>query len=325
MSDETDDFTPDEKAYFESGGEQTTAPKPEPAQQAPEGQETASVEEIEVDEIPEGGEPTEPGAPRDDRVPLKTLLKEREAAKEHNKRREEADRRAAVLEDRLNQILQAQQQAQQKPAVEEDPEPNPNEDIFAHQAWLSRQHRKVVEANEQRQQTERQQQERQQLDSQVSTFWSQSAAAFKETQPDFDDAANFLAMARDKELTAQAMLNPALATPEGRRAVMAQELHAINLQAAQVGISPAEYVYKLAHQRGYKLKAAETQQQGGATQEIANLAAAVDASKSLGAVAGGRGTQTTADAIANMSDADFAKWFEKNGQEGFRKIAGRVG
>src|SRR5690349_8130219 len=126
MTDEaTDALSAEEQAYFDSRGEAEVKPAPEP--------EKPEVVEPEVEEVEEEEVAVDPP-----KVPLAALTKERQAAKELKSRLAEMEKRHAVLEDRWNTLLKVQEPAKTE-AVVEDPEPDPEKDIFAHSAWLKRQ------------------------------------------------------------------------------------------------------------------------------------------------------------------------------------------
>lgn len=306
MIEDTDDFTPDEKAYFESGGD-NPAPKVEtPAAEAPEPVEGAAEAEVQAYAVyPVDAEPK-----KDEKVPLATLLEERKQFKEERRRREEIERNLAVLNDRWETMLRASQGQQEGPKADEDPEPDPNVDIFAHQAWVSRQIKKENERRAQHEAQTAEQQRSAQLETQVSQYWHGSAAEFAKTTPDFTEAAGFLAKSRDKQLAAMASINPQLATEQGRNAVINAELKNIVIACAQQGKSPAEAVYAMAKEWGYAGKA-PAPAENDPTKQVADLAAAVEGAKSLGSIGGGRVAGTSAQSIADMSDKEFEVWSAK--------------
>lgn len=321
MSD-TEDFSADEKAYFESGGT-AEAPKVEKtAGGLPEGQEQASETASEQEAAPEAGEVEgqEQGKPKQT-VPLATLLEERKELKALREKERERDRQHAVWEERWRMLEQAQS-VQQQPKGDEDPEPDPNVDIFAHQAWLSRQYAKSREVEQQRQQQSEAQQRERQLDRQVSDYWHSSAAEYAKATPDFQDAAAFLAQARDKDLEAMASIDSRLATQQGRTAVINHDLKQIVIAAAQQGRSPAEIVYAMAKQRGFTGKQAPAQQ-ADVTQQVADLSAAVSGAKSLSQIGGGKVVTTSAQSIAEMTDKEFEAFMAK--PENLQKWAAAAG
>ncbi len=309
MADE-ETLSPSEQAYFESGGESTTPNAPEPDQQAPEGLEQPADGDLE----PSGGEQLDTPK-KEERVPLATLLEERKQGKEARDRLREIERQNAVLEDRWRQIQEREQK--QAAPKDEDPEPDPQQDIFAHQAWLSRQYKRSQEAEQQRQTQTAEQQRQQNLTQMTRQYWEQDSSEFATQNPDFGPAAAWLAETRDKQLAAQAKLYPAFATKSGRDQQINLELDQIVQLAAQNRASPAAHVYELAKSYGYAPKPA---QPAGA--DLAKQAENMAAAKSLSQVGGSRGEMQSGQALANMSDADFSKWLAKNGEEGFRKIAG---
>lgn len=314
MADETDDFTPDEKAYFESGGT-TEAPIAKEATSAPsEAEETAPAAPEQ-----EAAEETGEAAPkRDEKVPLATLLEERKNAKEARQRLEAIEKSHAILEDRWNTMLRASEAGKPKEQTPEEalgPRPDPQHDIFAAAGWDAK-HAELLRArldtfeNQQKetQQQQAEQQRQQQLETTISTYWTQDAKEFTAKAPDFDKAAGFLSEQRHKQLAAMSRFNPRLATVEGRNAQINAELRDIIVQSAQNQVSPAEAVYAMAKEWGYAPAQPEADD---ASKQVEDLAAAVSGSKSLSNASGGRSVEVNAKAIADMSDREFEAYMTK--------------
>jgi hypothetical protein len=307
MTDEaTDTLSAEEQAYFDSRGEAEVKPAPEVEKPEPEVVE-AEVETAEDDEV----------AVDPPKVPLAALTKERQAAKELKSRLAEMEKRHAVLEDRWNTLLKVQEPAPVE-AVADDPEPDPEKDIFAHSAWQARQLKAVTEAIKAREQTEAQAKAASEEDNAIWSLWKQSATAFKSEKPDFDEAVKFLSDARLKQMQAYAVVDERFGDEGQRVAQLNAELKQIVKTAKAKSINPADAVYQIATTYGYAPKAAVN------TEQLERLEKAIDGSTSLSSVGGSRPAPALdAKAIADMSPGEFEAWFAKPGnQQKFKRLAG---
>lgn len=290
MEDElaTDSLSVDEQAYFDSRGES-----------APEG-----LEDNQAQAAVEGQHRPDP------QVPLRAVTREREENRRLKGELDQLRTKQAVLEDRWNTMLAAQQPDEPEP-------PDPEHDIFAAFRYQNEQLRAMQEREEYRQQAEYQAAERQHAEAQIWNFWERSRAEFAQTTPDFGDAATFLAEARDRQLQALGAIDQRMASKQGRDAQMNAELQKIIVGAAQRGLSPAQAVYELARAWGYGGASAR----GGAAGQIADLARAVNGEVSLSSASGrAGGGHKTAEDIAAMTADEFEAWFAKAGDRGFKRV-----
>lgn len=299
-----DALSAEEKSYFESRGEKAPeAVTPvEPEVSAEQGNEPA-----------DGQEGKEQGRKM---VPVNALHEEREEKKELRRKLEEMERKQAVLDDRWQRILAASEQ-QPAPKAEQPQIPDPEQDIFAALKY-EREQRMALEAKitGQEQQTAEQQQVAQ-MERQIWGKWESDGAQFKQSTPDFGDAALFLAEARDKQLASMAAVDPRLADKAYRDFVMNEELKQIVVGAGQHGISSAEQIYNIAKAWGYTGPKPKADDAAG----IEKLAQSVAAETSLSAAGGTRaGSPSTSEAVASMSEAEFEAWFEKSGVKGFKQL-----
>lgn len=309
---ENESLSASEQAYFESRGEAEVKDTPQPeaaAETTPEviDPETADIEAAEIEQPqPEGEE-----KPRVQKVvPLTALTKERQAKKELTARLSEAERKAAILEDRWNMILSQQGQ----PAQPEQQQPQrPTDDPFALINYVAdKLDSQEKTAAEQRKAAEAQAQ----MEARRNVV-AQQEQAFRATKPDYDTALAFVAQSRDKEL---ATIYP-LSTPEQRQQVILQEWEQIVNTSAQTRHNPAELIYNLATSRGYTPAAPEEKKPDPAA--LDKLAENIDGSASLSEASGGAPTTLSAQAIADMSPDEFAAWYAKPGNEAkFRRLAG---
>lgn len=293
------ELSPEEVAYFESGGETEVKDLPT---------ETPQTEEPTVTEtVVENNEGQD--KPRDDKgkfVPHQALHAEREEHKKTKSELAEIARKQAILEDRWNTLLKLKEEPQQQ---EETP-PDPEQDIFAAFKWQQNQIAKMHEADRQRQQEASQAQQRTSQEQMVQNEWSRSVSEFSAQTPDFADAAKFLADARMKMYETLSAVDPHLSTPQGRNQRINDEVAQLVIAAKQKDMSPAELVYNLAKQSGYTGAApqAKTLQ---LPDKLAGIEAAQRASQSLTASGGQTGADPlTAESIASMDSQEFNKWYE---------------
>lgn len=305
MTDEaTDALSAEEQAYFDTRGEAEIKPVPEP-----------EVVEEEKPEIEEAGE--EEVAVDPPKVPLAALTKERQAAKELKAKLADTDKKLAILEDRWNTLLKVQEPPKTE-VVADDPEPDPEKDIFAHSAWQARQIKAVTEAMKTRDQSEQQARAAADEDNAIWSLWKQSAASIKAERPDFDDAMNFLSEARLKQMQAYAVVDERFGDEAQRVAQLNAELKQIIKTAKAKNINPADAVYQIASTYGYAPKPKVD------TEQLERLEKAIDGSTSLSAVGGSRpAAALDAKAIADMSASEFEAWYAKPGnQQKFKRLAG---
>lgn len=311
----------EESAYFESGG----------ASPLPGIQEAEHVEEKGLQAEAEGlaapQEVAEAEKVRDEKgrfVPHQALHAEREEHKKTKAQLEEISRKQAILEDRWNTLLKAGVGGEQKPA-EEDPEPDANVDIFAHNAWLKRQIDKERSIRSERDEAEKQTRAAQEQDQAIWSEWHQSAQSYMAETPDFGDAVKFMSDLRDKQLQALSFANPQLRNEQGRVQQINAELKSIIQAAKQQGLSPAQAVYQLAQGFGYQ-KAAQAapqgQQQPQMPDKLASIARAQEASRTVGQTAGkAGGDELTLEGLLAMSASEYSEWVEKNPNK-FRRLMG---
>lgn len=310
MADENE-LSSDDKAYFESRGEKLPEQKEKPDVQEKETVEAEAeaglLDDEGVDKLEEKVEKV---------VPLRALTREREEGKKAKAALQEAEKRAAILEDRWNTILALQEQ--QKPEqVDEDPEPDQNKDIFAHSAWLKRQVDKLSKGMTEREQAEKQAKESTEYEGKVWGFWHQDAAAYKAENAEFEDAVKWMSETRAKQLKALSKFQPQFDTEPGITAQINKELFDITVAAAQQGIRPAEIIYSMAKEWGFqgKPKTDDT---------VEKLAQDIDAETSLSSTGGSRpGTGLTPKDIADMSPDAFEAWYTKHGAAGFKRLQTR--
>lgn len=316
MAENQSALTAEEVAYFESEGDAPlTAPEPEHVEK--EGLQT----EAEGLTVPQEVAETEKARDEKGRfVPHQALHAEREEHKKTKAQLEEISRKQAILEDRWNTLLKAGVGAEQKP-VEEDPEPDPNVDIFAHNAWLKRQIEKERSIRSEREEAEKQTRAAQEQEQAIWSEWHQSAQTYMAETPDFGEAVKFMSELRDRQLQALSFANPQLRSEQGRVQQINAELKQIVQAAKQQGLSPAEAVYQLAQGFGYQ-KVAQGQQTPQMPDKLVSVARAQEASRTVGQAPGkAGGDELTLEGLLAMSPAEYDKWVQANPNK-FRSLMG---
>ena len=298
---EQESFTPQEAAYFESGGAQTeglsdAAPSSsEPVQQPAEQPAQEPQQQQQQEQQPDQRT-----------VPLAALQEERA---ERKRLRDDLQRMQQQQEALVQRILANQQQpAQQEPQVQiPDYATDPVGHLRAQNEILARQMQQMASyLNGQHQQTEQMTQQ-QQVQQQVTNFLVTDEARFRQTAPDYDAAAQFLQQSRAAEYRALGMQNPM----EIQQALQQDIMAMVNI-AQRNGTSVAEAAYNLAKARGYKPAAGGGQgAQGGQQQDNAARLAAIaqgqQQSASLSQAGGASPAPMSIEKLLAMSDAEFAK------------------
>lgn len=291
----TAELSAEEQAYFESGGETELKETPEVVTPEPE--------------QPQAANPEEPQQPeRDDKgrfVPHQALHAEREEHKKTKAQLEEIAKKQAVLEDRWNTLLKIRE-GQEQP--QEQAPPDPEQDIFGYAKWQAEQ-LKALQAKIENQETQtKQQQEIAAQEQAIWNEWSQSAQSYAQQAPDFGDAVKWLSDFRSKQLSAMAAIDERFASPSGINQQINAELRAIIVSAKERGLNPAQVVHQLAQSYGFQPKTPDPTDVT-MPDSLAKVAAAQEASKTVGAAGGRSGADAlTPEAIASMSAAEFDRW-----------------
>lgn len=267
------------------------------------------------EEPPEAEKPEAEAEKADKPLPYEELDKRHKqlqgALGEERATRKQLAERAQQMEQVLRQVLADRQRAGQ-PQAEQPKVPTLDEDpigFFQHK--LAEQERVIEELRNGSKQTVEQFQRAQH----EQRFWGEvqrSEQEMRSANPDYDPAVSFLEESRVKELelmipdTAQAYAeqqgynSPA----DLRAAVLNNDRITIARQALQMGVSPAELYYKIAHQRGYKAQApAVPQISRKATAQatpITATKAGMAASKSLSGGGASSNNAMSADDLAQL-------------------------
>ena len=224
------------------------------------------------------------------------------AMHEERERRKEAEQRAARAEERIARILEASQRPRDPPPQQpQTPQITPRDvnpvEHFDQRAQATE--KELSELRNWRQQQEQAAQYQQQRETFKSAYASK-AIEFAQEQKDFGEAYQFLLADRSAELQ---MLGYDSQTSAR---ILEQEELGIAATAMQQNENPAKRLYALAKKRGFRSGSAsadklDTIERGQKAQGLGGASASPPTSG-----------EVTAKQIAQMSNAEFDKWFEKS-------------
>ena len=302
------ELTADESAYFENKGNipekkeapEVVHPEPEPESDEPD-----------IDFGPDDGDQPEPDAKADDgkkqvkTVPHQALHQERVKRQELERQLQAEREKQARIEERLN-ILNGLIQPQDKPQTP-DPIQDPIGALQHTQAQLADMQRQSQEAERQRLEAERQQAAIRQIDTAYASTWQE----FMGEHEDAPGAYNHFVTVLDHHFRMRGVVDPAQ-----RQQLIAGEERAIALAAHQTGQNAAELIYNQAKMYGWQPQ--PVAQPAQASQEAAKVNETIQrkqegqrAARSMSNVGGGAGDRLTPEALASMSEEEFASYYEK--------------
>lgn len=243
-------------------------------------------------------------------VPLAAVQEERARRQEREVELKTEREARRLLEQRTDAVLQAymrqqQQGGAQQPGLQQPDAPAiPDLDkdpVGFIVGKITQQDRELARLNAVEQQR-LQQGQQQGAVSQIQNTAGQLESQFASATTDYWDASKFLRDSRVAEYRAMGRPNP--------EASVNAEAFEIATLALQQGKNPAEVVYGLAQQRGYKKPApAQQTEQGVETPaaQIARLEAGQQAGASLSGARGTAPKTLTAQRLIEMPEAEFAK------------------
>lgn len=239
--------------------------------------------------VAEQAEPEESeGHPK--RRMLDDLREERARRKEMAARMEEMEKRFAEYQARTAEYLQTLQTPGAAPTPPPDFEADPIEFLRHQQAEVS----KSLEALKAQQAAIEQRRQAEGQWAAMREAVGRAEAEFVKSKPDYYDAVNHLRSGRRTALEAQG------ASPSQIDQVLQADAVAVATEAGRLGLSPAEYAYRIA--LGY----------GWQPRPVAAVKSAAEAPKSLAGAAGRSDDATPSlQDIAKMSDDAFNKLFDK--------------
>lgn len=320
-------LSPAEQAYFSSKGADTTAfempdtsdPAPVTQDAGPDPQPAAPDEQVDAGEvyIDEHGKARSVVSGKF--VPHGAFHKERERRKAteaelqtYREKMARADERLSVLNEIISTGESPVAQQQAKPAEEAAP-PDPEVDIFGYVKWQA----EKIKQLETEHQTQARQRENARLATEVQSFYRNDAMAFVKETPDFADAYQYVAQSYAQELRAKGLNDQQI-----QAQLMAEE-SAIAYQSMVQKQSPSKVIYEMAKARGWTPKgAAPSNGQPAAQQKIANIQQAQKVTATLSGAGSSGGEGLTAEALANMSEEEFAAVSAKLGKNKMRQLLG---
>lgn len=305
----------DEEAFFSSGGE-TEIPGGGDAG-ADTGGSTGDGGGGEAK--PAGAKPADGAAPKNDHVPLATFLEEKKARKELATKYQDTEKQLAELRGKFA-IIDRLKLGGEDPAATQPPAgpPKVEDDIFGAVKHVT----ETLQQMEKRNADEKAAKEaNDKAAAEQKTFvdnYTKACDEFQKTTPDFRPAYDFLLNSRAAELRAIGY-----DTPETLHQALVADEFAIAQMAMERGKSPAQMLYDLANQRGYKKPAAANPDTGAAAEKLATIERGQAAHKSLSNTGGSSGDQEmTAEALIAMPAAEFETWCEKNPARARRLFGG---
>ena len=310
-----DDLSDEDKAYFDSGGEEPEG-EPEAAvdtksEEASEGEPEAKADG-EGEDDPEGGD-----KPRQETVPHKTFHAERERRKIAEEAAKANEIRSARLEERMNMLLQAQQ-AQEQPKDEMPGEDDP----MGRLNWTAEQVRKQQEQAAENERQYEQRMQRQQYETQVVDAADAQFKAAAAEDPDLVEQRDHVINSRGMQLQAMGYPTPQI------NAIIKQELLAASETSLQTGRPVADVIRQYAQSYGWTKKQEEAAQEAVSDAEtnagkIDSINAAQKAAKSLSSVPGSAGGTVTAADIDAMDDDEYSAYLATvQGQKEWRSLNG---
>lgn len=322
---DTETLSAEEKAYFDTRGETVPADEPEKTTGTDEvGKEPADDDagrndiEVGIDDAGEDDGSSELESEKKDRpngqskVPLAALTKTREELKAERQAKAALEAEAKVLRERWDQLLASQNTA--KGEVEQPKAPKAKEDPLGAleriETRLEQQDREAKEA------AERAEQERR-----ANEAWSETVAvAQKQYREAADEDATFEPLYNAVRQSIVREYVDLYGLTEQQAIAEANQFEAQQVAfAAQTGQNVADRLRALARVRGVE---APKPVEASPEKDLERIERGVSGSTSLSAATGGRTATVTRETIANMNAEEFAAWLSKNGQAGFKKLAG---
>lgn len=297
-----DDDLPQDTDDEDEGGEQEEE-KDENAEES-EGDE----EEVETDD---DGKPLK----KESKVNLGALHEERAERKRYQGIAMELQDKYARLETRMEMILAGFEKQQTAEVEEEIPDKSvdPLGYIEYMEKRLSKLEGKTVETEKLTKEQQEQQQHQENLN-QALRHGNAMAAEVRAKDPEtYDAALTFTVTRRAAELRA-------LGTPEADIAPQINnEMQAGMIRALQRKMNPGDFLLQYAKAQGFTGKKASGDLNG--KKSVSEIAEAKTKNKSLGqgSAPGSTPGKSMARAVAEMNDAQFASWYEKNLKGGKNK------
>lgn len=305
------DLSAEEKAYFETAGENDLPGGDNVAQEVEptDGEAAAQAGNAEQEAASGSDSSKKDDEPR--KVDYRALKEERERRQFAEQQLANLNRQFQTVDQRLAALQHAMQPREPQQAI-----PDPEHDFIG---WAKWQHEQTLLKDQQQEQARRAAHAHQQENeywSNVRGTWINLLRQSVQNDPELEHAYNFTLEQRRRELMASGLdENTAL------QRVRMDELQFV-AQHLQAGQSPVHVLKQVAAARGWQPPQQTAQQQPA--EKLAAVQRAQEANKSLtpvGTSGNARGSLTAKD-LGEMSDDDFAKFLSDKGGKGFRAIMG---
>lgn len=320
----SDDFTPAERAYFESRGEKTDGLVPSVQNLAQDDPINANVaqeqDDVGVYDDDLDGDADAPA--RDPKtgkfVPRSAYLRVKETAKTARNEAQTYRESLIAAKERLAILTEATAPPKQAAAeldLADGPDIDPEQDIFGYA--------KQMKARFEKTQAMIAQMQRSTQEDRTNSAFVADMNRFKAAEPAFGDAFAYLVQQRHAEMEALGIDDKA-----ERDRLLKEEARDVVAEALRAGKSPAERLFKLATARGFrKTTAAAPNALAEAAKQIEQLENGRRASASLrGAGEGGMSEGFSIQEYLNSSEADGIRMREayiaKHGPAAWRKVIG---
>jgi hypothetical protein len=317
---ESETLTADEQAAMDADRAAEVA---ENQEQQPSAADDAGDQAAAADGAADEPAATDGQPPRQGMVPHAALHEAREKEKAAAARAAEAERKAQVLEERTNLLLQRFAAPQQPaPATPTAPAIPPfEEDPAGHILGQVRQQGAILGELVQAVTGQSRQSEAQAALQKLIAHASATEREFAAANPDYDKASTHLFETRRKMLQAGGRLDAAAINNK-----LAEEAVDLAREAVMLGRTPAEYVYELAKSVGYVTPAPEAAANGSADPaaaeaQLRTIAAGQQQSRSVGNLRGSGPAPLTATRLSEMSNEEFLE-VQKMKPEEFRNLMG---
>lgn len=304
------------REHFGGGpvAEESPVEEGEPVSEPDEEEGESAADAPDEDEAGDGDKSEEPEEPSDEEA-VKPAPKMVPHAALHAAREEKKTLQAnyARLQARVNAMLAAQSQRRRNDDADA---PDLDTDPLGHIEYLQRKREEAESALESSA-----------VATQIDMGVQNDEAAYRQIQPDYDNAAEHYVQSRAKELM---MFHP----PQQVQAMLVQETRAIAREAWKNGMPMAEAVYRLAQARGYVAPvedAASAQGEPAAPKAQRNPLEAVrkgqrsglSVGAASGSSSGSSAAELNAQALLNMTDEEFERHLrlgERGANERFANI-----
>lgn len=204
--------------------------------------------------------------------------------------------------------------------------PKITEDFMGYMKWIETQVKKANEFYEQHAKAQQQAIEAQAYNHSLDQYFHNSLQVAKSKYSDLDDAIGYVYNSRVQQLKGLSHIYPEYSDFNAIDAALRNELRHMVASCAKNGINPAEALYNMAGQYGYKKTNANVNSAVDNTKNYGNIRNAVNASRSLTSSGGGASSpDVTMESLANMSSYEFDKWYSnKDNKQKFLAMQGAI-